>query len=101
MLLAATRATFLVWVYVLVMLVSGDCREGLSWGWLWVRWCLYSLYGSRMIPAVASAMPLTVENDADKMAVSGSKRRMSMVIGLVSCLVIHSISQSLPRLYQG
>ena len=54
-----------------------------------------------MIPAVASAMPLTVENDADKMAVSGSQRRMSMVIGLVSCLVIHSISQSLPRLYQG
>ena len=103
MLLAATRATLLVWasVWVFVVHVSGGvCKEVLSWDWLWVRWRLYSLYGSRMIPAVASAMPLTVENDADMMAVSGPQRRVSMVIGVVSCLVIHSISQSIPQLYQ-
>ena len=56
MLLAATRATLLVWasVWVFVVHVSGGvCKEVLSWDWLWVRWRLYSLYGSRMIPAVA------------------------------------------------
>lgn len=49
-------------------------------------WRLNSRYGSRKIPAVASAMPLIVDSDADEMAVSGSHRRMSITMGFVSRL---------------
>lgn len=50
------------------------------------RWRLYSRYGSRIMPAVASAMPVIVDSEAEEMAVNGSHRRISITMGFVSRL---------------
>lgn len=44
------------------------------------------------MPAVASAMPLIVDSEADEMAVRGSHRRMSITMGFVSRLPLLALA---------
>lgn len=58
-----------------------------------VRLRRYSWYGSRTIPAAASAMPVALCIEADDAAVIGCHRFGLITMGRVSCLVEQLISK--------